>query len=124
MSALLAMAMQLPTEPPSEALHRALLQRTQVETIAVVLKGLTLWQIETMAIHASFRRHRGNRRKMMLELGLTKKTLLRRLTQLELRRLGPLHAVKKKLPNKQPTARLSEPDVATLGFRYKNETKP
>jgi DNA-binding NtrC family response regulator len=51
----------------------------------VSLRGRTLEQLEAMAIRASFERHRGNRRAMMKELGVSKSSLLRKLDLLGLR---------------------------------------
>ena len=49
------------------------------------LRGRTLQQIEDLAIRACHARHRGNRKAMMIELGLSKSGLLRKLDQLALR---------------------------------------
>ncbi len=51
----------------------------------VNLRGRTLEEIEALAIRAAFARHRGNRRAIMAELGLSKSSLLRKLDQLGLR---------------------------------------
>ena len=48
-------------------------------------RGRTLEQIEAMAIRASHERHKGNRKAMMAELGLSKSGLLRKLDLLGLR---------------------------------------
>jgi hypothetical protein len=49
------------------------------------LYGLTLAEIEEAAIRAAFLRWKGNRRRMRLELGLSKSSLLRKLVRFGLR---------------------------------------
>ena len=54
----------------------------------ISLPCLSLAQVEEAAIRSSFARHNGNRRRMMRELGLSRMTLLRRLSKLGLRTSG------------------------------------
>jgi DNA-binding NtrC family response regulator len=51
----------------------------------VYLPGLSLEQLEALAILSAFSRHSGNRRQMMTELGISKSGLLRHLDALGLR---------------------------------------
>jgi DNA-binding NtrC family response regulator len=52
----------------------------------VYLRGLSLRQLEALAILSAFVRHNGNRRQVMTELRISKSGLLRHLDQLGLRK--------------------------------------
>jgi two-component system response regulator HydG len=51
----------------------------------VELRGRTLEELEAIAIRAAFERHRGHRRAIIAELGISRSNLLRKLDQLGLR---------------------------------------
>ena len=51
----------------------------------VELRGRTLEELEAIAIRAAFDRHRGHRRAIIAELGISRSNLLRKLDQLGLR---------------------------------------
>ena len=51
----------------------------------IELRGRTLEELEAIAIRAAFERHRGHRRAIIAELGISRSNLLRKLDQLGLR---------------------------------------